>query len=70
MEQSLIEVNEKAQKIEVEVKRLKIEVLEAKSIRITDFRKPKAYKFDFIEIVALFLAKKNIKMEGLLWRHH
>lgn len=65
---SLTEANKKA--LGVEAKRLKIEVLEAKSIGIIEFKDSEAYKFDLIENVTLFLAKKKIKMNRLLWRHH
>lgn len=62
--------NENVQKLNVEVEQLKNEVLNAKINGIAEYKGSFAYQMVLGYIVAVFLAKKRIKIRRMLQRAH
>lgn len=52
------------------MKRLSVEVSEAKSLSIVEYKELDAYKLDLEETASLFLMKERVKLQRLLRRLH
>lgn len=52
------------------LKRLKVEVSEAKGLGVAEYKESKTYKSDLEATVGLLLAKERIKLWRFLWQVH